>query len=309
MKTSISTNLVKSESTSRPVQLRREIAQSGFVQGLDMVERKIFLASTETPLSEYSEAILLACMTADLRNVCNDVGCRINEGEWTKTVMRIADFIKQYYPNLSRRDISLAFELSLAGELDDFLPKTRDGYPDRNHYQIFSLDYVTKIINAYLGRRGWVIKKAYDSRPKPKQIASGDEYGDVLRRDFYNAFLEFKYRGRLPDISAIAEMLYYQILERVGLADEIEVTEKEQSIIMFRTIRDYLSRGMNYDAERVRREGPESSELQKGAYNLARRKALIEVFKRLVKEEIQLSDYIYGNENEDFSGNWNRSRC
>lgn len=259
----------------------------------DEVGKSIFAASVEKPIGEYDLRALSFEMERALKWITKDVGYRVAGAEdWQYITMRTTSIVRKYFSNLSLKDVQLAFELSVTGELDDYLPRTRDGQADRNHYQQFSAEYICKILNAYVVRRGWVLKKIYDSRPKPKQLAQGDEYGDILKRDFYNTFLEFKYRGRLPDISAIAEMLYYQILEKVGLADEIEVTEREQEIILFRTVRSYMSKGLNYDAERLRKEGNDSPEIQTGAFALARKKALVEVFKRLVKDEIQLSDYL-----------------
>ena len=189
----------------------------------------------------------------------------------------------------------MAFEMSLTGELDDFLPKGRDGQPDRNHYQQFNAEYVCKILNAYKGRRAWVLKKANDAVPKPEEKPDPDReryYRNETRKDCINAFYHYKYRGRMPQFSPIGEMLCYNALAAVGLADEIVVTLEEQRYIWQRTINDFARRGMVGDVNRLKQEGTRAKDLEHGSFTLARRKALERTFAWMAEQEIQITDYI-----------------
>ncbi len=189
----------------------------------------------------------------------------------------------------------MAFEMSLTGELDDFLPRERDVQPDRNHYQQFNAEYVCKILNAYKGRRAWVLRKANEAIPKeePKRDPAKDRYyRNATRRDCIKAFEWFKENERLPEMSPIAEMLYYEELAAVGLADKIEITLADQQEIWQRTINDYARRGYVGDVRRLKESGTDDPELEHGSFVLARRKALTATFRRMVERGIDITDYI-----------------
>ena len=284
------------------VMMRREMVKNPAVMGvLGPVEKAVFLASVAKTIAEYSGAELTAELAVALKWICKDVGYRAtDEGDTQYLLIRTAEILKRYYAGLSLKDFRMAFEMSITGELDEFLPKGRDGQPDRNHYQQFNAEYVCKILNAYKARRGWIIKKANDAKPKEEAVAISPEeraiYRNASRQECIRAFLLFKYRGHLPKMSPIGEMLCYDILAAVGLADEIVVTLEEQRAILQRTISDYARRGYVGDVSRLEKAGPGVSELQHDSFSLARRKALIKTFAWMAKNEIQITDYIkYGN--------------
>ena len=186
----------------RPVQktavmIRREMVKIPAVMGaLGPVEKAVFLASTAKTIAEYDAAELAAELATALKWICKDVGYRSpDESDRQYLVIRTAEILKRYYAGLSLKDFRMAFEMSLTGELDDFLPRGRDGQPDRNHYQQFNAEYVCKILNAYKGRRAWVLRKANEAVPKeePKRDPAKDRYyRNETRRDCINAFESFK---------------------------------------------------------------------------------------------------------------------
>ncbi len=286
----------------RPVQktavmIRREMVKIPAVMGaLGPVERAVFLASTAKTIAEYDAAELAAELATALKWICKDVGYRSpDESDRQYLVIRTAEILKRYYAGLSLKDFRMAFEMSLTGELDDFLPRGRDGQPDRNHYQQFNAEYVCKILNAYKGRRAWVLKKANEAVPKeePKPNPERERYyKNQTRRDCINAFESFKETGRMPEISPIAEMLYYDELAAAGLADKIEITLADQKEIWQRTINDYARRGYVGDVNRLKESGTDDPELEHGSFVLARRKALAATFRRMAEQEINITDYI-----------------
>lgn len=286
----------------RPVQktavmIRREMVKIPAVMGaLGPVEKAVFLASTAKTIAEYDAAELAAELATALKWICKDVGYRSpDESDRQYLVIRTAEILKRYYAGLSLKDFRMAFEMSITGELDDFLPRGRDGQPDRNHYQQFNAEYVCKILNAYKGRRALVLKKANEAVPKeePKPNPEREKYyRNETRRNCINAFELFKENGRLPEISPIAEMLYYDELAAVGLADKIEITLDEQKAILQRTINDYARRGYIGDVNRLKESGTDDPELEHGSFVLARRKALATTFRRMAEQEIKITDYI-----------------
>ena len=281
--------------------MRREWLQvPGVMAVLGPVEKAVFLASTAKTIGEYSGKDLTAELSVALKWICKDVGYRpTDDGDMQYLVIRTAEILKRYYADLTLKDFRMAFEMSLTGELDEFLPRGRDGQADRNHYQQFNAEYVCKILNAYKGRRGWILKKASEAVPKATPEPDANEqafYRNENRKECIRAFYHFKYRGYLPALSPIAEMLYYEMLAAVGLADEIVVTLAEQKYIMARTINFLASKGRVGELNQLVKNGPEAKELQHDSFSLARRKALIKTFAWMAKNEIQITDYIkYGN--------------
>lgn len=286
----------------RPVQktavmIRREMVNIPAVMGaLGPVEKAVFLASTAKTIAEYDAAELAAELATALKWICKDVGYRSpDESDRQYLVIRTAEILKRYYAGLSLKDFRMAFEMSLTGELDDFLPRGRNGEPDRNHYQQFNAEYVCKILNAYKGRRAWVLKKANEAVPKegPKPNPERERYyRNETRKDCVKAFEFFKKNGRLPEMSPIAEMLYYDTLAAAGLAEKVEITLADQKEILQRTINDYARHGYIGSVRRLQRTGTDDPELEHDSFVLARRKALKRTFAWMAEQEIQITDYI-----------------
>ena len=279
------------------IAIRRAIAQTpAIVDKLEPIERSVFLASTAKVAQEYDDAELIAVMADTLKWIAKDIGIRDTESpNWKITIVRFGQILKRYYPLFSVKDIRMAFELMVTGELNDYLPKDRFGNPDKEHYQMFNADYFCKILNAYRVYRKAVINKAVEMVPKPvKQRNEAEErfYRNQTRKDIIAAFLFFKYRGYMPKLSPILEMLAYQDLAMVGLAEPFDVTPQEQQIILRRTLFELTQRQMIGDKKRVEQQGINAPDIQHGAYRLARLKALKRTFAEMVAEEIQITDYI-----------------
>jgi len=96
---------------------------------------------------------------------------------------RFLDVLKKYYSEMTLDEIRTAFELALVGELDAYLPKDRNGVPDKNHYQAFSLEFVTKILNAFKAYKGKVWKKVYMIEAKVEPEVT-DEQKEQAKADF-----------------------------------------------------------------------------------------------------------------------------
>ena len=277
---------------------RREMAKNPAVMdALGPVERSVFLASTDKTIAEYNANELSIELAKALKWIAKDVGYRVtDESERGYLVVRVAEILKRYYDGLTMRDFKMAFEMSITGELDEYLPKGRDGQADRGHYQQFNAEYVCKILNAYRFRRAAILKKANDAMPsEPDSQISPEEskqLHNVTISECVKAFEHFKENGYMPEISPIAEMLYYKLLSDAGLAREIEVTIDEQKVILQRTINEFARNGMVGDVRRLQEAGTDAPELEHGSFVLARRKALKDTFARMVDEGININDYI-----------------
>lgn len=279
------------------IDVRRAIAKTpSVVDKLEPIERSVFLASTAKVAQEYNDTELAAELADTLKWIAKDIGVRDTaSADWKITIVRFVQILKKYYPTFSIKDIRMAFELMVTGELNDYLPKDRFGNPDKEHYQMFNVDYFCKILNAYREYRKAVINKAAGMVPKPAQERDHSKdvyYRNQTRKNVIGAFLFYKYHGYMPDLSPIMEMLTYDELAKVGLVEEIEVTEQEQKYILRRTLYDLTQRQMIGDKKRIEQQGTKAPEIQWPAFALARRKALKRTFAGMVAEEIQLTDYI-----------------
>lgn len=280
------------------VVVRREMAKiPAVMDALGPVERSVFLASTDKTIAEYDTNELSVELAKALKWIAKDVGYRVtDESERGYLVVRVAEILKRYYDGLTMRDFKMAFEMSITGELDDYLPKGRDGQADRGHYQQFNAEYVCKILNAYKYRRAAVLKKANDAMPpEPEKPITKEQEKELLnrtKRDCIQAFEQFKTNGYMPVMSPIGEMLYYELLADAGLAPEIVVTVDEQKQILQRTINQLARRGMVGDMRRLEQAGPDAPELQHGAFSIARKKALKAAFTKMVADGINITDYI-----------------
>lgn len=264
----------------RAVALRRQLAQIPEVlAALEPTEKAVFLASIAKTFAEYDAKELTEELQKAFRWIFKDVGYRsTDEGELGYLCVRVAEILKKYYSGFSIKDFRMAFEMSLTGELDDYLPKNRDGFADRGHYQNFNAEYVCKILNAYKSRRAWVMKKVNEKAPAPEPKRDMEEekyYRNQTRMEVIQAFEFYKENGYLPFMSAIAERLYYNILSGIGLAEPISDTPQEQQQIIARTLSELTPIGEDYKA-----------------FTSARRKALESAFAKMASDGVELSNLI-----------------
>ena len=277
--------------------VRREMAKIPAVMtALEPVEKSVFLASTAKTIEEYSGIELSNELGKVLKYIAKDVGYRdTDENERGYLIIRVSEILKRYYSNLTMKDFRMAFEMSITGELDDFLPKGRDGQADRGHYQQFNAEYVCKILNAYKTKRAYILKKANEAMPKPepeRDMEAARTYSISIREELCNAYDSFRENDKMPNMSPIAEMLFYQLLSDAGLAPEIIVTIEEQKAILQLTINQLALKGNIGEMNQLKQAGPDAPELQYGAYSLARKKALQSAFERMVATGIEIRDYI-----------------
>lgn len=274
---------------------RQMILNPSVMNSLDSVEKAVLLASTAKTVGEYDPRELAGDLEVILRGVIRDVGYRLASPDEIHTItVRMLEIVKKYYERLTLKDIRMAFEMSVAGQLDEYFP-TRGGVPDRGHYQQFNVDYFCKIVNAYIARRGKVLQKARQAIPVEVQDIKEEEktlWKNEAKRGLLDCYDIYTLCGKLPELSPISEMLYYTYLHELGFAKDVQVTEDEQKEILRRTIAQYAMKGYIGDMNRLKESGTDDAEIQPGAYRLARRKALKDAFDFCVKNEIELAEYI-----------------
>lgn len=283
---------------TRAIDVRRQIAVLPEVaQALTQVEKYVFDASTKTQIAELDEKVFAEKAAQILRFVAMDVGYNIptNAQDWAYIQVRLLDIIKRYYSQLTLSDIKLAFELATTGELNDYLPKDSKGNPDKNHYQNFNADYFAKILNAYKRKQSDVVEKAYRAIPKPEKQISPEQirYYERLRAQTNRQiFLRYKYRNELI-FGMIGEMMIYKWLVAVGLANPVVETENDRKQALARFF-DKAARNMlePYQVYDIKTNGIDSKEIDFTAFEIARRREIIETFDFMIENEIYINNYL-----------------
>jgi hypothetical protein len=284
---------------TKAIEIRRKMVQLPEVaKALNPVEKYIFAASTKTQISEIDDEMLVAKLANMLKYIAMDVGFIIPQitEDWQYIQARTLDILKRYYSNFTLSDIKLAFELATTGELDEFLPKDKQGNPDKNHYQQFNAEYLSKILNAYKRKQNVVIDKAFKVLPEPKGEMTPQQIRQFeIQRQWRNRyiFLCYKYTGKLI-LGLTDDMFLYEWLQKCGLADDVQVKEDDRKEAFARYMQR-VARGMinQYTAFQVRRKGTESPEIDFTAFEVARKKEIIKAFDRMIAEEMQVDNYLY----------------
>lgn len=277
------------------VALRRAmLGVPAVMDALTPVEKAVFLATTDIPFSEYEDGALFGAMVDALKWIATDIGIRDTGSEtWKMSNVRIAQIVKRYYPGYTIKDVKMAFEMTVTGEINEFFPKDRNGNPEKDHYQMFTVDYFCKVMNAYRQKRKQVLQKATEAVPRPEDVPNAKRdayYRNLTRREAIWAFIRYKYHGYI-NLSAIDEMLVYDLLAKVGLAEPVVVTDQERHAILRETLND-ASRLMTAEKERLKNVGIKAEQIQTPAFILARTKALKDTFDWMITEGVQITNYI-----------------
>lgn len=283
---------------TKAIDIRRKMVQVPEVaKALNPVEKYIFAASTKIQISEIDDAKLVENLSMLFKRIAMDVGYIIpqNKNDWNYIQSRLLDILKRYYSDMTLMDIKMAFELATTAELDEFLPKDKHGNPDKNHYQQFNAEYLSKILNAYRRKRNVVIEKAFKVLPKPKTTFTPAMIREFeVQRQLQNRyiFLCYKYTGKLI-LGLTDDMFLYKWLKKCGLADDLQVKEYDRKEA-FAQYMQRIARGLinQYTAFKVRRKGTERPEIDFMAFEVARKKEIIRAFDRMIVEEIQIDNYL-----------------
>lgn len=190
-------------------------------------------------ISELSKIRSANMLTEMSKNILKDVG--IKEADIYE-IGRFVDLCLKYYKTLSLNEIKLAFELLLIGELDNFLPKDKNGQADKNHYQSFSAEYITRVLKAYKKRKDKTWLKAYSALPKKEDwVPDENEKRESRKRfieDIKKVFNNYKATGEKTDIHIPAYWVYF--LHKQGFI-------KEPPILNKNTIEDIYKRIIGND--------------------------------------------------------------
>lgn len=281
----------------KAIDLRRKMVLLPEVaQALNDVEKLIFVSSTKTQISEIEDPVLIKKTSIMFSYIALDVGLNkpSEREEWAYICTRWLDILKRYYSGLTLSEVKLAFELASAGELNEYLPKNRDGDPDKSHYQNFSVEYLAKILNAYRSKQSSVISKAYKALPEPSKELTPEQidrlHNETLLR-LKMTFLKYKYYG-IP-ANPIYHMLIFDWLKRVGISPDIipDQDDKEKAYHRF-IVRASNGQGNVHDVRKLKDQGLNSDLLKFTSFEIAREREIFEAFEYMVKENLYIGNYL-----------------
>ena len=185
------------------------------------------------------------------------------------------DILRKYYSSLTLSEIKLAFEFAAVGKLDNYLTKNKDGSADKAHYQTFSVDYVSRILNAYKLYRDKTKVDLIGKNSKLKSLSSGEIVKNREKNINYliQCFDAYKNHGRR--VTFFVPKVYCDYLYNVGLMEEIPEPDKKEKDLL-----KLFSKTLNME-DSVREEPTEDS----------RTKAIYEIFDKLINYGEHLQEY------------------
>ena len=274
------------EKRNAAVMLRKNVPTE-VVSNLNPIDRDIWIASTKQSIADYGLEELTAHVGKLSAMIAKDAGIKQVDAY---SATRFVDILRKYYYSLSLSEVKTAFELGMTGQLDEYLPKDKNGHPDRHHYQSFSIDYVTKILNAYKRKFNDIEAKVYTSLPAQKREVTDREkqfymskFIDAMRE----SFIYYKYKGIMkPQMN---DMLVYSYLERMGIAEPIQVMKADMKSAVNRLINKNHRKVLNdFVGSCVRSMGVKHGSVPDEAYIIARQRAIRETFDYMIKNEISI---------------------
>jgi len=209
---------------------------------LKVGERDLMIANAgvEQPIRKYTDEELIGVVAKSAKMICRDIGVKDwnNPSIMKYDATRFFTTLKNYYNDLSLKEVKMAFELAAVGELDEWLPKDKNGNADKNHYQAFSMEYYTKILNAYKAKKNKVWHKVRNALPPPEFTITAEQKKknkEVFYQDIYDAFDKYKNEKIEPDF--ILSIFYKEFVSR-GLIDGEEKMSKKSIDRAYRKLID-----------------------------------------------------------------------
>ena len=188
------------------------------------------------PIKDMDRLYVSNTLTAMSVNILMDIGIKKAE---PYEIGRFVDVVMRYYKRFSLNEIKLAFELLLLGELDYYLPKDSKGQPDKNHFQSFSFEYISKVLRAYGKRRDKTWHKAHLALPandrKEPTEQDRKESRERFERDIKKAF--DLYKSEQEKITIFIPAYWVQFLHEKGFIKEAPELSKDTIQEVFENIK------------------------------------------------------------------------
>jgi len=260
-----------------------------------MTQSEIMLANASTMIQIKSIENVEVKLIVIGKGILQDIGVRDwnDENANRHRLIRFSDIVKRYFNTLSLREIKLAFEFMAVGYLDEYLPKDRNGKAERNHYQDFSMEYYSKILNAYKEYRSQVWHKAKSNLPKIAETISSEEQKqntNIIIQEIHEAFDNFKKEKIEPnfDLHVHARILVDNNLIDLKPLDKESIDKAYKHALVDKLIQGIERKSM-IDTYA---EGKMTHPLKVIAWSVQNNKTIKQYFEKLIEEKKDIRDYL-----------------
>lgn len=263
----------------------RNPAVSSVLSNIELMAAKTAIGK---PVGLYPEGELFARGLALAVTICRDLGINQSQDDMKYHSKRFVETLRDYYSGFTLEQVNEAFRLFVLGALDEFLPKDKNKQPDRNHYQSFSMLFVSKVLIAFGEYNNKIWAKAVRAIPEP-EITYTEEEKNQAKRDFRKAVGDYYVEYLEAGIVDIMFPFYVaDYLVENGLAEKKPLEQRH-----FDTARIIL-RDRPAEEKRVLFEGFETGNFSERLRNEALRLLALEViresFEKLKNDGVQ-DDY------------------
>lgn len=196
---------------------------------LSKIESLVTESSTKMMFREVPQAKRMDLVASIVENTCKDLGIvkwNTDKEKTQYTLTRFMQVIDRYYSDLSFSSIKLAFELLATGNLDEYLPKDKNGNPDKNHYGEFSFEFYSRILNAFKKKNSDVWAKVRLSLPKVQVQISDEEkkhLSNEIINDIFISFDAYKTKQTIPNFDLevhINILIENKLVEKLPFQEE-----------------------------------------------------------------------------------------
>jgi hypothetical protein len=250
------------------------------LSGVSEHELRIARLSLRKTIAEYSlegEEGLPVKVKILTVGICRDYAIR---GVTDLETFRFLDILRKYYSGFTLDEIRTAFELALIGGLDEFLPKDRNGNPDKNSYQLFSLDFITKILSAYKKYKGIIWGKVYKCSEK-EETPPTEEQIEEIQKDFHNTLQEqFNEYGETGILNILFPVFTAKYLIKHDKIIDREISEKDiqkATIILTEKLKEKKKKQNLFEGV----EGLEGNKILAYAERIKSTELILELFEKL----------------------------
>ncbi|MFA5298322.1 MAG: hypothetical protein WC389_08970 [Lutibacter sp.] len=258
-------------------------------KGLPPETKLIIKAINKQPIATLPQKELIKQVAEMVGFICRDIGIKAKPDNYDIT--RFFDILLKYYFFLTLSEIKLAFEFTVSGRLDDFFPKDGQGNPDKNHYQSFSLEYVCKVLNAYMRRKRATLETVEALLPEHEYTITDDEKRANRERLIADIIEQFENYRTTRQMVFIIPHLVTNLLIHAGLMEGEEIKPDRDTV-------NELLRVLQFSSNR--REQKEAKDYEDGMkFNVeyrARKKIEVErirtVFDKLIAEGKGIDTYL-----------------
>lgn len=263
---------------------------------LSVIENSIAEATIKPIVKEMPDQYLIDKLKICLPMICRDLGIKNwnNENEMQYSKARFFQTLRRYYPNLTIESIKIAFELLAVGQLDEYLPKDKNGNPDKNHYQEFSFEFYTRILNAYQKKTSEVWSKVRLAIPKVETVISESQIKaneTVIINEIYKAFDEFeKNKDNEPNFDLAVHLNYlveYGLIEKSE--PENESIKKAYNRLLFNNYLSKLEKKKMIDEYAQKRH---THQLKTESERIENNQTIKKYFQNLIENKKNIRDYL-----------------